>query len=186
MKVRKALRQAQRERILDKQPRLYAIALGSNRRHGRHGAPQGVVRAAVGALGALGRVEAVSTVRATPALGPAGRSFANAVAILASERMPDALLAALKGIERDFGRRGGRRWGPRVLDLDIILWSEGAWGGPGPIVPHPEFRKRDFVLAPLAEIAPDWRDPLSGASVRQLLHRRGRPRPLSGRSSASA
>lgn len=164
----------------------YAIALGSNRRHGRHGAPRGVVRAAVGALGALGRVEAVSTIRATPALGPAGRSFANAVAILATDLAPDALLAALKRIEREFGRRGGRRWGPRVLDLDIILWSEGAWGGPGPIVPHPEHRKRGFVLAPLAEIAPDWRDPIGGASVRQLAHRLARPRPLSRHSSASA
>mgnify|MGYP006173209437 CR=1 FL=1 len=146
----------------------YAIALGSNRPHGRHGAPKEVVRAAIGALGALGRVEAVSTIRATPALGPAGRSFANAVAILAADLMPDALLAALKRIEREFGRRGGRRWGPRVLDLDIILWSEGAWGGPGPVVPHPEFRRRGFVLDPLAEIAPDWRDPLTGLTVRQL------------------
>ena len=153
----------------------YAIALGSNRPHGRHGAPKEVLRAAIGALARLGRVEAISTIRATPALGPAGRSFANAVAILASELMPDALLAQLKRIERDFGRRGGRRWGPRVLDLDIILWSEGAWGGAGAIVPHPEFRKRDFVLAPLAEIAPDWRDPLSGASIRQLRARSARP-----------
>jgi 2-amino-4-hydroxy-6-hydroxymethyldihydropteridine diphosphokinase len=58
-----------------------------------------------------------------------------------------------------------------VLDLDIILWSGGAWGGPGPIVPHPEYRGRAFVLAPLAEIAPGWRDPLTGATVRQLLAR---------------
>lgn len=156
----------------------YAIALGSNRPHGRHGAPKEVVRAAIGALGALGRVEAVSTIRATPALGPAGRSFANAVAILAADLMPDALLAALKRIEREFGRRSGRRWGPRVLDLDLILWSRGSWGGPGPLVPHPEFRQRGFVLEPLAEVAPDWRDPISGATVRQLLARLRQPRPV--------
>ena len=72
------------------------------------------------------------------------------------------------------GPRGGRRWGPRVLDLDIVLWSEGPWAGPGPIIPHPEFRARRFVLAPLAEVAPGWRDPISGASVRQLLHRLGK------------
>ena len=82
---------------------------------------------------------------------------------------PAELLAELKALERAFGRRPGRRWGPRVLDLDIILWSEGAWAGPGLIVPHPEFRRRAFVLEPLAEIAPDWRDPMTGLSVRHLL-----------------
>ncbi len=155
----------------------YAIALGSNRRHGRHGAPAGVVRAALAALASLGTVEQVSRIRPVPALGPAGRSFANAAAILATDLMPDDLLDALKAIERDFGRRGGRRWGPRVLDLDIILWSDGPWAGPGPIIPHLEFRRRRFVLEPLAEIAPGWRDPLSGATMRQLLARLTAPRP---------
>src|SRR5687767_311970 len=108
----------------------YAIALGSNRRHGRHGAPAGVVGAAIAALADLGEVERASKIRATPAMGPAGRGFANAVALLSTSLDPDELLGTLKAIERDFGRRGGRRWGPRVLDLDIILWSEGPWGGP--------------------------------------------------------
>ena len=156
----------------------YAIALGSNRRHGRHGSPTGVVPAAVEALGALGTVERVSRTRSTPALGPAGRGFANAAATLTSKLGPDALLAELKRIERAFGRRPGRRWGPRVLDLDIVLWSEGAWGGPGPIIPHTQFRKRGFVLEPLAEIASDWRDPVSGLSVRHLLHRLKRSEPV--------
>jgi len=152
----------------------YAIALGSNRRS-RHGSPAQTLRAA---LAGLDGVRAVSTIRATPALGPAGRGFANAVAIVDSKLAPDALLAELKAMERAFGRRPGRRWGPRVLDLDIILWSQGAWGGPGPILPHPEFRKRAFVLRPLAELAPGWRDPLGGATVRQLLARLTAPRPL--------
>ncbi|MEA3014917.1 MAG: 2-amino-4-hydroxy-6-hydroxymethyldihydropteridine diphosphokinase [Sphingomonadales bacterium] len=151
----------------------YAIALGSNRRS-RHGSPAQTLRAA---LAGLDGVQAVSTIRATPALGPAGRGFANAVAIVESRLAPDALLAELKAMERAFGRRPGRRWGPRVLDLDIILWSGGAWGGPGPIVPHPEYRKRAFVLQPLAEIAPAWRDPLTGATIRQLLARLTAPRP---------
>ena len=158
-----------------KAPR-YAIALGSNRRS-RHGSPAATLRAAVAALGAVGEVERVSAIRTTPALGPAGRAFANAVVLLRTELAPDALLASLKAIERDFGRRGGRRWGPRVLDLDIVLWSAGAWGGPGPIIPHPEFRARRFVLEPLAELAPSWRDPLSGATMRQLLARLTAPRP---------
>ena len=147
----------------------YAIALGSNRR-GRHGAPAATVRAAAAAIGA----SRLSTIRSTPALGPAGRGFANAVALVDSALDPPALLAALKRVERDFGRRGGRRWGPRVLDLDIVLWSEGAWAAGGLVVPHPEFRRRRFVLEPLAEIAPLWRDPITGANVRQLLHRLGR------------
>jgi len=155
----------------------YAIALGSNRRS-RHGSPAATLGAAIEALADLGEVVRASPVLATPALGPAGRAFANAAAILATDLAPDALLAALKDVERAFGRRGGRRWGPRVLDLDIILWSHGAWGGPGPIVPHPDFRRRSFVLAPLARIAADWRDPLTGATVRQLAHRLGRPRPV--------
>lgn len=156
----------------------YAIALGSNRPHGRHGGPDGVVRAAIEALGELGTVEAASPVHRTPAMGPAGRSFANAAAILATRLDPPALLAELKAIERRFGRRPGRRWGPRVLDLDILLWSEGAWGGAGPVIPHPAMRERGFVLVPLAQIAPGWRDPLTGATVRQLLARLARPRPV--------
>jgi 2-amino-4-hydroxy-6-hydroxymethyldihydropteridine diphosphokinase len=151
----------------------YAIALGSNRRS-RHGSPAETLRAALAALGAT----TASAIRTTPALGPAGRSFANAVALVDSDLAPDALLAELKAIERAFGRRPGRRWGPRVLDLDIVLWSEGAWGGPGPILPHPEFRTRAFVLQPLAELAPGWRDPLTGATVRQLLARLTAPRPV--------
>ena len=150
----------------------YAIALGSNRRS-RHGSPTGTLRAALAEL----RPAAVSRIHATPALGPAGRGFANAVAIIESRLAPDELLAELKALERAYGRRPGRRWGPRVLDLDIILWSDGPWDGPGPIIPHPEFRKRAFVLKPLAELVPDWPDPLSGLTVRQLLARLTAPRP---------
>ena len=150
----------------------YAIALGSNRRS-RHGSPAETLRAALARL----RPVAASRIHATPPLGPAGRGFANAVAIVESRLAPDELLAELKALERAFGRRGGRRWGPRVLDLDIILWSDGPWGGPGPLVPHPEFRNRAFVLKPLAELAPEWRDPVTGLTVRQLLFRLTASRP---------
>ena len=148
----------------------YAIALGSNRRHHRHGGPAQVVAAATAALAELGRVATISPIIATPALGPAGRSFANAAALLETDLPPPVLLRRLKQIERGFGRRGGRRWGPRVLDLDIVLWSGGAYAGDGLTIPHAEFRNRAFVLEPLAAIAPDWRDPMTGRSVRQLLH----------------
>lgn len=151
----------------------YAIALGSNRRS-RHGSPAATVRAAAAALG----VERLSRIRTTAAVGPAGRAFANAAAVLRSPLAPGELLAELKALERRFGRRGGRRWGPRVLDVDIILWSQGPWAGDGLTVPHPDFRSRDFVLVPLAEIAPEWRDPLTGTTPRHLLARLGRPRPV--------
>ena len=154
----------------------YAIALGSNRR-GRHGSPAETLRHAAEALG----VDRLSRTRSTPALGPAGRSFANAAAILSSELAPTDLLDRLKELERQFGRRSGRRWGPRILDLDLILWSEGAFAGAGLRIPHPLFRQRNFVLDPLAEIAPDWRDPLTGLSVRQLRHRLAAARPIDPR-----
>lgn len=159
----------------------YAIALGSNRRS-RHGSPAETVRAAANAIG----VERLSTIRSTPALGPAGRGFANAVAIVVSDLDPPDLLGRLKQIERAFGRRPGRRWGPRVLDLDIILWSGGCWQGNGLVVPHPAFRTRRFVLAPLAELVPHWRDPIAGATVRQLLAALSRRRPAPGDRAASA
>lgn len=151
----------------------YAIALGSNRRS-RHGSPAATVRAAAAAIGA----SRLSMVRTTPALGPAGRAFANAVALVDSDSEPPELLAQLKAVERAFGRRGGRRWGPRVLDLDIILWSGGCWGSGGLVVPHPAFRTRRFVLEPLAELVPLWRDPIGGATVRQLLAVLSRRRPM--------
>ena len=156
----------------------YAIALGSNRRHGRHGGPAGVIGATAEALDAQGvTVERLSRIQDTPALGPAGRSFANAAAIVTTGLEPPALLAALKEIERSFGRRRGRRWGPRVLDLDILLWSDGPWASDGLIIPHPAMRDRLFVLGPLAEIAPGWRDPITGLTVRQLLARLKRREP---------
>jgi len=144
----------------------YAIALGSNRRS-RHGSPEATLRAALVQL----RPAVVSQIKATVPLGPSHRRYANAVALIETTDAPPELLARLKAIERAFGRRRGRRWGARVLDLDVVLWSEGAWAGPGLVVPHPQFRMRRFVLDPLAAIAPAWRDPLSGLSVRQLAYR---------------
>lgn len=155
----------------------YAIALGSNRRHGRHGAPGAVLRAAVAEIRTLGNIVQISRIRSTPPLGPAGRSFANAALLLESALEPPVLLGALKAVEQRLGRRRGRRWGPRVLDLDIILWSGGMWTGDGLAIPHPSFRIRGFVLDPLTEIAPLWRDPATGYTVRQLRARLTRPRP---------
>jgi 2-amino-4-hydroxy-6-hydroxymethyldihydropteridine diphosphokinase len=110
-------------------------------------------------------------------IGPGKRRYANAVALLESKLSPPELLVALKQIERAYGRRPGKRWGDRPLDLDIITWSGGIWASPGLTIPHTEFRKRRFVLAPLSEIAPDWRDPVTNLTTRQLLARLDQKRP---------
>lgn len=154
-------------------PSSYVIALGSNRR-GRHGMPADEVRAALAALAASGgAVVMTSPMIATAPLGPARRRFVNAAALVESDDTPPEMLARLKAIEMAFGRRRGQRWTDRVIDLDIILWSGGAWASDGLTVPHPEFRRRDFVLRPLAAIVPDWRDPVTGLTVRQLAARSG-------------
>ena len=150
-------------------PHQYVIALGSNRR-GRHGSPRQELAAAVAAIGA---VVAQSRVIETAPLGPSRRRFANAAILIESAETPPQLLVRLKQIERDFGRRRGRRWDARVIDLDLILWSGGAWSSPGLTIPHPLFRRRDFVLRPLVLLVPDWRDPLTGRTIRQLAARAG-------------
>lgn len=152
---------------------VYAIGLGSNRR-GRHGGPADEVRAA---LAAIGDVLAVSPVIVTPPLGPSIRRFANAAALIESTDTPPQLLARLKRIEAAFGRRRGRRWGARVIDLDILLWSGGRWSTRHLVVPHDALAERAFALQPLRRIAPDWRHPPSGRTVRQLAARIDRRRP---------
>lgn len=134
-----------------------------------------MVAAAAARLGA----RVVSPIIRTPPLGPSIRRFANAAALVDSDLAPSAMLAWLKAIERDLGRRRGRRWGARPIDLDIILWSGGRWHARDLTIPHNAFRLRDFVLVPLAAIAGDWRDPVTRRSVRQLrtVVDRRRPRP---------
>jgi 2-amino-4-hydroxy-6-hydroxymethyldihydropteridine diphosphokinase len=151
---------------------IYAIALGANRR-GRCGGPEATIAAALARLD----VVVASSIHATPPLGPSTRRFANAAALVRSDDEPHILLARLKAIERDLGRRAGLRWGARVIDLDIILWSGGRCRSRKLQVPHAAFRQRRFVLAPLAEIAGGWRDPVTGYTVRQLLARLDRRRP---------
>ena len=154
---------------------LYAIAIGSNRRHGRFGRPQQVVEAAIARLDQdLGLFDA-SPIILNSAHGGAGRDFANAVALVESDLEPPVLLSQLKAIERAFGRRPGKRWGPRVLDLDIALWSGGKFKSRKLSVPHSQLSKRGFVLQPLAAIAPGWR--IGNLSVRHLASRLGRSAP---------
>ncbi len=150
-------------------PHLYALALGSNRPLSARLGPRAILAAAVAALADLdGRVLALSRTIVTPPLGPSRRRFANAALVLETRLPPDALLHALKAIERRFGRRRGRRWAARSLDLDILLWSGGRWTAKRLVVPHPAYRIRDFVLVPLAEVAPQWRDPVTALTTLHL------------------
>jgi 2-amino-4-hydroxy-6-hydroxymethyldihydropteridine diphosphokinase len=155
---------------------LYAIAIGSNRRHVRHGRPAGVVAAAVARLDSDFSLFDASPILLNPAIGGAGRDFANAVVLVESGLQPAAMLAALKRMEKEFGRRPGRRWGERVLDLDIAAWTGRPVRGRNLAIPHPRLSGRAFVLGPLAAIAPHWR--LFGAmTARHLAHRLGKRRP---------
>jgi 2-amino-4-hydroxy-6-hydroxymethyldihydropteridine diphosphokinase len=154
------------------------VALGSNRCHGRHGRPAGVVRAALASLAALGPVAHTSPIFDTAPIGPGSRRYANAVAALDWGGNLPELLRHLKRIERDFGRRRGRRWGDRVLDLDIIAAGATVLQAPGLSVPHPRLGGRRFVLDPLVMVAPDWRHPVHNLTARQLHARALRPKGL--------
>ena len=155
---------------------LYAVAIGSNRPHGRYGRPAAVVEAAIARLDAEFGLFDASPIMLNPAHGEAGRDFANGVALVDSSHEPPEMLERLKRLEREFGRRPGRRWGSRVLDLDIALWSGGKFSARGLTVPHPQLERRAFVLGPLASIAPGWR--IGHLTVRHLAWRLACARPV--------
>jgi 2-amino-4-hydroxy-6-hydroxymethyldihydropteridine diphosphokinase len=142
-----------------------AIALGAN---------LGDCRATLeGALAALDaspgvRVLAHSRWYRSAPVGPPQPDYVNGCALLAVTLEPEALLERLLATERRFGRVRGERWGPRRLDLDLLLMGDQRLSSPRLTLPHPRLRERAFVLVPLAEIAPAWIDPVSGQSVADL------------------
>ena len=118
------------------------------------------------------RVTAVSAVYETEPVGERDQPvFLNAVVEVETALQPLELLAATQDIERRLGRVLTRRWGPRAIDIDIVLWDDIEVATPSLTLPHPEFRRRAFVLTPLAEVAPDAVDPVTGLTVAQLAHR---------------
>ena len=148
-------------------------------RHPRHGVPRRTIGAAIDALVGIGDVVAVSPIVNSDPLGPSARRYANACAMLETNHEPESLLAALQRIECEFARRRiGMRWRARTLDLDIVFWSGGIYALPDLAIPHPQFRERPFATGPASAIAPDWRDPLTGLTLRQLHARLTRNRPL--------
>jgi 2-amino-4-hydroxy-6-hydroxymethyldihydropteridine diphosphokinase len=137
-----------------------------------------VVTAAIAELDRLFGLFDASPVLLNPADGGAGRDFANAVALVESSLAPEAMLTEVKKLEQHFGRRGGRRWAARVLDLDLVLWSGGRIRSRRLQIPHPRLPSRGFVLQPLLAVAPRWR--VAGATeVRHLAHRLARRLPQS-------
>lgn len=125
------------------------VGIGSN-----VGDAAGNVRRAVRALGEAGRVRAVSSLDRTKPWGRAAQAwFANAVVRLDTLLTPHALLETLQRIERRLGRRVSYRWGPRVVDLDLLLYDDLDVDEPGLVVPHPRLFERAFVREALAEVA---------------------------------
>lgn len=147
-------------------------------------APEAVILGALGALGRVGTVTARSRLYVSPAWpDPRDPDFLNAVAAFETALPPAGLLAALHAIEAGFGRRRSAPNAPRTLDLDLIDYNGLILRGEGdpPItLPHPRMQDRDFVLAPLAEVAPGWVHPVSGKGVQTLLAAIAKPpaRPL--------
>ena len=143
-----------------------AIALGSNL-----GDRQAVLAGAAAALGGLLTGLKLSSAHESAYVGGAGAqpSYLNAAAVGETALGAQALLDALLETERQFGRDRPYPDAPRTLDLDLILYGTEIHDQPGLVVPHPRFRRRRFVLEPLAEIAADWIDPVTGRTIDELL-----------------
>jgi 2-amino-4-hydroxy-6-hydroxymethyldihydropteridine diphosphokinase len=131
---------------------------------------ESAIRSALAALAGEGRVEGVSRLWRTRAVGPSQPDFLNAAAVLEWPADPRALLARCQEIESAWGRDRSReeRWGPRVLDLDLLLSGFVVCRGPSLVLPHPRFHERRFALEPAAEVTPHWFHPIEGLTVGQL------------------
>lgn len=162
------------------------IGLGANIT-GQWGPPCQALLVSLDELNRLGiKVKARSRLYlSTPLGGIAQPGFVNAAALVETARPPQALLAVLKRIEAAAGRRPGRRWGPRALDLDLLDYKgivhnlpshAHKWRRPRKWItlPHPGIAERPFVLRPIQDIAPRWRHPVLKTSAAALLRRAGR------------
>lgn len=143
-----------------------AIALGSNL-----GDSRAILEAALKTLAATPNItlKASSSWYQTKAIGPPQPDYINGCVLLHVQTAPQQLLETLLGIEAQFGRIRRERWGPRSLDLDLLLYDDLILETPTLQLPHPRMKERAFVLVPLAEIAPDWIEPVSGIAIAQLL-----------------
>jgi 2-amino-4-hydroxy-6-hydroxymethyldihydropteridine diphosphokinase len=148
-------------------PVIAYVGLGANL-----GDPHRQLEEALARLAALEEVEVLkaSTFYLNPPLGPPGQPwYVNAVAQVKTRLEPEELLRALGQVEQDLGRVRGERWGPRIIDLDLLLYNGVIMSGPELVLPHPEMHRRAFVLAPLAEIAPEAWHPVLEKTAAELL-----------------
>ena len=148
-------------------PTLAAIALGSNL-----GNREANLRAAMESMRSLGEVKRISTFHDTAPVGYLDQPrFLNAAVLLRTTLPPQELLQALLAIEQQMGRNRATAVpkGPRVIDLDILLYGDAVLDTPTLVLPHPQMHERAFVLKPLAEIAPGMMHPLLFCTVDQML-----------------
>lgn len=144
-----------------------AIALGSNL-----GDSQGILTAALQVLAATPgiAVQKVSSwYKTDPVGGIPQPDYLNSCALLAVQILPQQLLKTLLAVEAKFGRVRKERWGARSIDLDLLLYEDLILDIPQLQLPHPRMNERAFVLVPLAEIAPNWIEPVSGLAITQLV-----------------
>ena len=141
------------------------IALGGNL-----GDVQATLQAALERVEKLGRVTRKSSLYQTAPWGKLEQpDFLNAVLELKTALEPEDLLKALLEIEGQFGRKRSERWGPRVLDLDVLSFASRVLESANLTLPHPRMLERAFVLVPLLEIKPDWTHPETGKAARDAL-----------------
>lgn len=145
------------------------IALGSNIGDRRHYLELALDKLAKMPGVQLGKVSSVYQSQAVTLDGSGGPDFLNAVCQLHTTLSADELLQLLQGIEQALGRSRHARWAPRTIDLDILSYGAQVSVDRRLSLPHPELTQRDFVLRPLAEVAPQWTHPVTGQSVQSLL-----------------
>lgn len=143
-----------------------AIALGSNL-----GDSHAILNSALATLATVPQIslQACSCWYQTKAIGPPQPDYINGCALLQVNISPQELLETLLSIETSFGRVRTERWAARSLDLDLLLYDDLIVNTPTLTIPHPRMRERAFVLVPLAEIAPDWIEPVSGRAIAELV-----------------
>lgn len=123
------------------------------------------------ASGAARLVRMATIAETKPIGGPPQADFLNTVLEIETVLSPHELLASLKGIEDDMGRSPSvERWGPRLIDLDILLYEDRVINEPQLVVPHPQMHTRRFVLEPLAQLAPEVVHPVLKRTIEELLH----------------